>query len=86
MARPLGSKNAKTLEIEAEARKHRGDALAALVSIAKKSESDQARVSASIALLDRGYGKPRQTTDLTHHGPIEVTVIYRDEGRKSTAG
>jgi phage terminase small subunit len=39
-----------------------------LVSVAKKSESDSARVAAANAILDRGYGKPRQAVE--HSGSI----------------
>ena len=41
------------------ARKHAPDAIKTLADIAKKG-TPAARVSAAIALLDRGYGKPPQ--------------------------
>jgi len=65
--RPPGAKNAKTLEIEAAAREYAGDALAALLEIATTGDSEPARVSAATALLDRGYGRPRQSME--HSGP-----------------
>jgi hypothetical protein len=79
MGRPRGSKNAKTLEIEAAAKKYANDALKALVAVATKGESEPARVSAAIALLDRGYGKPRQALEHTGQdgGAIRVTVTHR---------
>lgn len=44
------------------ARKHTTDAINVLVSIAKARKAPPAaRVSAAVALLDRGYGKPNQS-------------------------
>lgn len=42
------------------AREHTVDALATLAKVATKGESESARVSAATALLDRGWGRPRQ--------------------------
>lgn len=49
-------------------------ALQALVEIAEGGESEPARVTAATALLDRGYGKPRQSVEHTGKdgGPIQV--------------
>lgn len=63
MGRPKGARNKATLEIEAKARLYCDDALAALHSICRQSESDSARVSAATALLDRGYGRPKQVLE-----------------------
>ena len=75
--RPKGRKSAKTLEIEAKAKEYAGDALRALAHVALKSKSDSARVSAATALLDRGYGRPRQAVE--HSGgdgpPIAVGIV-----------
>ena len=67
------------------AREHTKMALAVLVEIAKnKKSSEKARVSAANALLDRGYGRPRQA--LEHHGltsdeePIRFTLKIGDRG------
>jgi hypothetical protein len=77
--RPKGSKNAKTLEIEALAKEYAGDALQALFDIATNGASEPARVSAATALLDRGYGKPRQAVEHSGEGggPLLVTVTHR---------
>jgi hypothetical protein len=77
--RPAGRKSAKTLEIEAAAKAHASDALAVLVEVATQGTSDAARVSAATALLDRGYGKPRQAVEHTgeNGGAIAVTVTHR---------
>ena len=70
------------------ARQHTELALGVLVKIAQKGQSEKARVSAANALLDRGYGKPRQA--LEHHGltsddePIKFTINIGDRGNDET--
>ena len=63
--RRKGAKDKATLEQGAAlselARIHTKAALETLVSVARSSESDAARVSAAVAILDRGYGKPPQS-------------------------
>lgn len=76
--RPKGAKNKATLEnkasIEQLARAHTPVAIAALVRIVKsKVLPPAAIVSAAVALLDRGYGKPRQAVE--HSGPDEGPII-----------
>ena len=76
--RPPGAKSAKTLEIESAARKYAGDALKALVHVALKGEAEGSRVAAATALLDRGYGRPRQSVELSGNGggPLAVSVTH----------
>lgn len=76
--RPKGAKHAKTLEIEAAAKRYAGDALKALLHVATKGESEGARVAAAVALLDRGYGKPRQAVEHSGPGgePVQITVTH----------
>ena len=50
--------------IAIEARKHGLAMVAVLNSIARKGKSEQARIAAAAALLDRGYGKPSQSVEL----------------------
>lgn len=78
--RPKGRKDAKTLEIEAAAKEYAGDALRALVKVATKGKSEGSRVAAAVALLDRGYGRPRQAVEHSgpQGGPIEVTDETRE--------
>ena len=74
--RRKGGKNPKTLEIEAAARLYAADALAALRHVAHEGESEGARVSAAVALLDRGYGRARQSVELS--GAVELpTIVIR---------
>jgi hypothetical protein len=59
-----GGRPKEVAEVKALARTHTTTAINTLVSIAaSKNATDAARVSACIALLDRGWGKP----DKTHH-------------------
>jgi len=67
--RPKGSPNQVTsvprLVVGELARTFTDDALYTLVDIAKNGRTESARVSAAIALLDRGYGRPPQSMELT---------------------
>ena len=42
------------------ARQHAGTAIEALAEIAETGLSETARIAAACAILDRGYGKPRE--------------------------
>lgn len=62
-------------EIQELARKHAPEAIAALVKVCTKGDSESARVAAATALLDRGFGKPPQETSLTvPEGGIPVVI------------
>jgi hypothetical protein len=56
--------------IAIEARKHGLAMVAVLNSIARKGKSEQARIAAATALLDRGYGKPAQSVELNFHASL----------------
>lgn len=57
---------------------HAETALQALADIAAHGKSESARVSASIAILDRAFGKPRQALALTgDEGAAVVTITRR---------
>jgi hypothetical protein len=56
-------KRAEDIEIQQLARQHGATAIDALVKIAIKGKSESARVSAAIALLDRGFGKATQPVE-----------------------
>lgn len=78
--RKKGSRELATIEqrgtLSDLARAHTPDALQTLVSVAKSSDSDAARVSAAVAILDRGYGRPTQAMEHAgpNGGPIEHKV------------
>lgn len=84
--RPAGRRNIATRSQGASlselARKHTADALSVLVSVAKNSDSDSARVAAANAILDRGYGKPRQAHEHSgpNGGPIPTVDVSKLKG------
>jgi hypothetical protein len=65
--RPAGVKEVMDL-----ARSYSTDAIEGLAAIAKDKEKPaQARVAAWNALLDRGYGKPAQSLEVTPGRPLD---------------
>jgi hypothetical protein len=69
-----GGRPKEVAEVKALARAHTTTAIETLVKIAESDKAtDAARVSACIALLDRGWGKP----DKTHHheGDVRQHII-----------
>jgi len=50
-------------KISSLARQYTGLALVTLAQVAETSKNDSARVAAASALLDRGWGKPRQVIE-----------------------
>ena len=64
-------------DLAAEAKKHAGAALQVLASVAQNSKAPAAaRVSAATAILDRAYGKPRQSVEVDGAMAGSVTVTY----------
>ena len=72
--RPRGAHNKVTIELGAAAREHTATALGTLLEICKKGQSEAARVAAATALLDRGFGRPRQALDVSSDGTVVLTV------------
>ena len=69
-----GGRPKEVAEVKALARAHTPTAINMLVSIARSNNAtDAARVSACIALLDRGWGKPGQTDH--HDGDTRQHII-----------
>jgi hypothetical protein len=67
-----------------ESVQHSTDAIRTLAQIMKQPEAPYAaRVAAAEALLDRGWGKPRQSheAEMTHSYVIEIPLLM-DNGRK----
>lgn len=75
--RPKGAKSATTKELEALAKELAPIALHALKGVATKGKSESARVQAATALLDRGFGRPRQSIEHSgpEGGPIETAQV-----------
>lgn len=57
-------KTAFVFEIEALAKTYAPTALKTLADIAARGKTETARVSAAIALLDRGFGRPLQSVSM----------------------
>jgi len=66
--RPKGSRDRATQQQGASlaelARAHTADALNVLHKIATTGQSEAACVSAAVAILDRGYGRPSQALEI----------------------
>jgi hypothetical protein len=71
--RRRGARIKKTIEIAEAAKQHAGDAIAALIDVALNGRSESARVAAANALLDRGYGRPRQAIE--HTGNVGASGV-----------
>lgn len=83
--RPKGARSRATKQAKATlsdlARQHTATALKVLVDVAKDGESESARVAAANAILDRAYGKPRQSHE--HSGPGGAPMQFVDLTRLS---
>lgn len=83
--RPKGSRSEVTKEQQATisdlARSYTEMAIRALAEVAETG-SDSARVAAANSLLDRGYGKPVQSTEHSGPGggeiPVGINVRFAD--------
>jgi hypothetical protein len=64
-------------EIKSLARSHTATAMSALAGIAQNGQSESARVAASVALLDRGWGKPAQPIAGDDESPLTIQLINR---------
>jgi len=73
--RPKGSRNKANRELRDLARTYTQDALDTLAHIAQKGESEAARVQASVALLDRAWGKPRAQIEANINDEIQIRFV-----------
>jgi hypothetical protein len=62
------------LDLKSLARSYTERAVQTLAGVSESSESDAARVTAAIALLDRGWGKPNQPHDAKLDGELRITI------------
>lgn len=77
--RPLGSPNKLTRPLKELAAVHSEDCIAVLVELRDHAESEQVRLAAANALLDRGHGRPRQAIDM--HADESLTIIVNRSGQ-----
>lgn len=73
-----GGRPAIIKEIQTLARSHSDEAIATLVAC-MKDEDGRVRVAASIALLDRGYGKPAQQLQIESDGVVQNLIVLPAE-------
>ena len=73
------------MQLKSLARAYTERSVQALGSIIEMGQSETARVAAATALLDRGWGKPKQSVEHTGadgSNTIEVTLRTIVEGKK----
>jgi hypothetical protein len=58
--RQKGTPNKATADLREAAKAYTHEALATLVTVMRTGKSDQIRMQAAIAILDRGHGKPNR--------------------------
>jgi hypothetical protein len=81
--RKAGSPNKITAEIKAIAQEHGQKAIELLVDMMYSAQSDSTKVMAAKELLDRGYGKSMQHTEIS--GELDFTLANRlQKSREST--
>jgi hypothetical protein len=73
--RKPGQRNKITAEIKDLAMKYAPDAVKELGRLAKEAESEQARAAAIKEILDRGYGKSKQSMDVNASLSLKDLVL-----------
>lgn len=63
-----GGRRRTVKKVVALARAHTVEAIQALLEVVQTSPDDRARIAAAQALLDRGWGKPSESVDVTSNG------------------
>jgi len=65
-------------EVEEAARSHTAEAISTLAAICNNNDApDAARIAAATALLDRGWGKPRQPTEPGQARELVTMIVER---------
>ena len=75
-------KKQELIELKSLARDQTKLALNVLIGIATNGESEAAKVTAAINILDRGWGRPSQPHDAKVEGDINITIRNILEGKK----
>ena len=70
------------LELKSLARDQTHLALNVLIGVASNGESEAAKVTAALGILDRGWGRPSQPVDAKHEGEIRITIRQIMDGKK----
>lgn len=64
--RKKGVPNKATADIKAYAQKHGKAAIEGILKLARRAKSEQVRLNAWTELMNRAYGKPAQSVDLSN--------------------
>jgi len=75
--RPKGAVNKVTADIREAAQEYSQEALQILISVARNSDSDAAKVAAANSVLDRAHGKPGQSIELDANVSATVQEVRR---------
>lgn len=70
-----GKPNKATAEIRDLAQQYTEEALQKLAEVMRTGVSEQARVAAACAILDRGHGRPAQTIHATHRHEVDPEAV-----------
>jgi hypothetical protein len=77
--RPPGAINKATVDAKARlsqlARQHTNVAFSALVEVAENGQTENARITAACAILDRAFGKPREAGFTQYQAPSALDDI-----------
>lgn len=75
--RVAGTLNKATADVKAAAQQYTSEAVEALATIMRDSDSDAAKVAAIKEILDRGHGKARQSVDVDANVRAAITEVRR---------
>lgn len=80
--RPKGTPNRATVDqkmcLSQLAKQYAGGAIQALADIAENGQSESARIAAACAILDRGYGRPREAGFTQYQAPTALDDLMGD--------
>lgn len=75
--RPKGSLNKATASIRDAAQAYTDEALRTLATVMREGDSAAARVAAANSILDRAFGKPKQSMDVEADVKTAISTIER---------
>lgn len=75
--RVAGTPNKATADVKAAAQQYTSEAVEALATIMRDSDSDAAKVAAIKEILDRGHGKSKQSVDVDANVRAAITEVRR---------
>ena len=73
--RQKGTPNKITADLKKLASKHGPEAIKAILALAKTAENETTRLAAWRELLDRGYGRPAQFSEIGSKGGAPLTLV-----------